>query len=145
MVSTALPAIAITKCEALVMIAAAVFAVFKMTTPMAFVMAIAGRCMMPLEMTVVRTVVVPALRRAIVPMTVMTVLIVQKNRRNSAADNDAVIRVRLTGTAIVVGADGHARENQPQAQPGGNRDTDEPAQTMLFPHDPVLLCMRSDA
>ena len=143
-VSPPAPAVTIAQHEALLKFAMAMPAKFEPTLPVALVMAMARRRKSPLKMTLAeiamaRSVELPSVRRAIVPGDMTAAVIVKKNGSDGVADDNTVIRLRLPVSAIVVGDCRRARENQTQAQAGGERDTGERVRTVLFSHGHVLL------
>ncbi len=138
------PAVTIAQHEALLKLATAMPAEFEPPLPVALEMAMARRRKSPLKMTLAeiamaRSVILLAIRRTIMPVDMTAVVIVKKNGSDGVADDNTVIRLRLPVSAMVVGDCRRARENQTQAQAGGECDTGERVRTVLFSHGHVLL------
>lgn len=91
MAAPRVPSVTVAQHEALLRMTVAVPAILKLIMSVTPEMAMVRRRKVLLEMTMARSVVLPALRRSIPLLNMISVVIVEKNRRDCAADGNAVV------------------------------------------------------
>ena len=91
MAAPRVPSVTVAQHEALLRMTVAVPAILKLIMSVSPEMAMVRRRKVLLEMTMARSVVLSALRRSIPLLNMISVVIVEKNRRDCAADGNAVV------------------------------------------------------